>query len=286
MATSTDVVLITGAGSGIGAALAERFAKDGATLVLAGRRQDKLEEVAGRCGRERCLVVPTDVSSHDSLQALMDAIRGKLGRLDVLVNNAGVGYGGSLEDVEPGELDYVLRVNLVAPIWLSRLALPLLEASPEGRLVNISSMAGVVSMPHQGVYAATKAGLRAFGVCVARERGGRRPLVCTVYPGVVESEMMPPEMQAKAREVGIRGMTAMPADRAAEIIVRGVRRGERHIFVTSAPERMLAELERRAPWLLDRVVGPMAEPLRALMREGNVAFRARHSAKSRAPVEG
>jgi short-subunit dehydrogenase len=282
MATSTEVVLITGAGSGIGAALAQRFAKDGAKLVLAGRRQEKLAEVAGRCGGERCLVVPTDVSSHESLEALVDAVRGRFARLDVLVNNAGVGYGGPLEEVDPGELDYVLRVNLVAPIWLSRLALPLLEASPDGRLVNICSLSGLVAMPYQGVYAAGKAGLRAFGVSVARERPGGRLRICNVYPGVVDSEMASRELQAKARELGMKGWSAMPADRAAEIIVRGVRRGERHIFVGGAQERMLHALEQRAPWLLDRLVAAMADPMRVLMREGTVTFRARNPAKARA----
>lgn len=274
MAEHQRVVLITGAGSGIGAAVARRFAKEGFAVVLAGRRAGALQAVARDCG-EATLCVPTDVSEYGALERLVRATSERFGRLDVLVNNAGVAYGGTLEDMEASEIEYAIRVNLTAPFWLARLALPLLRQSPAGRIVNIASLSGIMKMPHQSVYVATKAGLIAAGTSLARELERTPIKVCTVIPGSVETETLPPALVAQAQSLKLP-VHAMKAERAAELIVPAVLRGRATIYVTSAQERAGATLQRWAPWVVDRISARIADSFRVVALEGTRYLRTRH----------
>ncbi|ANE42885.1 SDR family NAD(P)-dependent oxidoreductase [Deinococcus puniceus] len=204
-ASTGKVVVLTGASSGIGRATAVELAARGYRLVLAARRADELGLLARQLDPTggRVIAVPTDVTDDASRRALLAAAAAHFGRVDVLVNNAGVAVeqGWWWDDADPLR---VLRVNLEAPIELTRLALPDMRRRGAGHIVNIGSVAGRVAS--NGVYSASKYGLRGFSLALRRELLGTGVTVSLIAPGFVRSEMtasarlpMPgPEVVARA----------------------------------------------------------------------------------------
>jgi NADP-dependent 3-hydroxy acid dehydrogenase YdfG len=270
------VAVVTGASSGIGAAVASALLAAGAKVVLAGRRGDRLEAVKARSARpEHALAVPMDATRHKDLEGLLAAVVRAHGGLDLLVNNAGVGYGGPLEDLQPAEVEYMLRLNLLAPIWLTQLALPLLHQRPEGRVVIVSSLAARVHVPGISVYCASKAGLAAFASSLRRELRGSRVGVMDVYPGTVDTEMLPQSVHRKMREAGFSRGTPLTADEVAARVLEGLRRGRRTVLPLKAPERALLGLNAVAPGAVDRLLGRMVPHLHDILIDTTREFRAR-----------
>ena len=202
---SRPVVVLTGASSGIGLATAEELAAQGYALVLAARRADTLRDLARRLdpSGSRVIAVPTDVTDDASRRSLLRAAHDHFGRVDVLINNAGVTVekGWWWDDPDPLR---VVRVNLEAPIELTRLVLPEMQARGSGHIVNIGSVAGRAAT--NGMYSASKFGIRGFSHGLRRELLGSGIHVSLVAPGFVQSEMtakaklpMPgPEVVARA----------------------------------------------------------------------------------------
>ena len=155
------VALVTGASSGIGRAVARDFAKRGVRVAVVARSADKLAALVTELGPDRAASFPCDVTDRVAVQALPERVKQKWGRLDFLVNNAGANHRGSFLDRTPSELLAILETNLVAPVLLSRAAIPLMETG--GVVVNVASLAGKVPVPHEAAYSASKSGLRAFG---------------------------------------------------------------------------------------------------------------------------
>ncbi|THF69037.1 SDR family NAD(P)-dependent oxidoreductase [Deinococcus sp. Arct2-2] len=204
-AVISKVIVLTGASSGIGRATAVELAARGHKLVLAARRADELGLLARQLDPTgvRVIAVPTDVTDDASRRALLAAAAAQFGPIDVLINNAGVTVeqGWWWDDADPLR---VLRVNLESPIELTRLALPDMRRRGAGHIVNIGSVAGRVAT--NGVYSASKFGLRGFSLALRRELQGTGVTVSLVAPGFVKSEMtasarlpMPgPEVVARA----------------------------------------------------------------------------------------
>lgn len=185
-------IILTGAGSGIGRALALQLAEQAPRLTLVGRRAEPLEEVAAQV-RERggqALVVPIDLTAPGAPTAVLDAAHQQFGGTDVVVNNAGNVRAGRLEAIEEAEVLAQIALNLSAPILLTRAALPALRASGSGLVVNISSGIGLIGMPFYATYAATKAGIAHFGEALRRELHGEGVHVLNVYPGATSTPMM------------------------------------------------------------------------------------------------
>lgn len=184
-------VLVTGGSSGIGYAIAEPMLKRGARVVITGRRLDVLREASqqladhGHVGH-----IAADVSTEEGRKATLAAALTSLGGLDVLVNNAGGVRAGRLEDITEAEIRTMIEVDLVAPILLTRAALPALRASGEGVVVNVTSGIALVAAPFYATYAGVKAGLAKFGEALRRELKGEGVHVMTVYPGATETPMM------------------------------------------------------------------------------------------------
>lgn len=179
-------VVITGASSGVGAAAARLFAREGARVVLAARTAAALDAVAKEIG-ERALAVPTDVADPDQARALIARAVEETGSIHVLVNNAGYNHRGPVLEADPMELARIVDVNLRAPILLTRFALPHLRQQENARVVNVASIAGQVPLPEEATYSGTKFGLRGFSLALAEELRDTSVRVSLVSPGPIDT---------------------------------------------------------------------------------------------------
>jgi short-subunit dehydrogenase len=184
------VAVVTGASSGIGAATAETFARRGARVAAVARREDRLTELAERCGDVdgSVLAVPLDVCAPDAAQRLADAVQ-PLGPVDVLVNNAGAGLHKRFVDSTPAELEGVVEINLMAPMRLTAALLPGMLSRRRGVIVNITSISGHFPAPDEPVYGATKAALARWTEGLVLELAGTGVRAAEVSPGPIDTEI-------------------------------------------------------------------------------------------------
>jgi short-subunit dehydrogenase len=180
------VVLITGASSGFGADAARLFAKEGAIAVLTARRMDRLISLAEEIhlAGGQALAIPMDVTAQSQIDEAVRTVLGKFGRIDILLNNAGLGRLDWVELLDPAaDIDMQINVNLRGVIQVTRAVLPSMLAHHSGTILNMSSMAGLIAAPMYTVYAATKYGMRGFTDALRREVSPLGIHVCGIYPG-------------------------------------------------------------------------------------------------------
>src|SRR3954447_20300791 len=184
-----EIAIVTGASSGIGAATARELARRGAVVVLAARRVDALEAQAEaiRDAGGQALTIPTDLSDRDQLTGLADRTLSTFGRVDVLVNNAGVNWSRSLAMTPPDDVVGVLEVNLVAAMLLTCAVLPGMLGRRHGAVITIGSLSGRVAM--EPLYSASKYGLRGFSLALRRQLDGTGVSASLVSPGKVRTAM-------------------------------------------------------------------------------------------------
>ena len=183
------VALITGASSGIGAATAKLFSKLGATLALSGRNVENLEKVANECeGAKKPLLIKADLGIEEDTKLVLDKTISELGKIDILINNAGVLEMGTIENTSLEQYDRVMNVNLRAVYHLTMLSTPHLIET-KGNIVNVSSVNGIRSFPGVLAYNISKAGLDQFTRCVALELAPKGVRVNSVNPGVIITEL-------------------------------------------------------------------------------------------------
>lgn len=185
------VSLVTGASQGIGEAIAEELGREGATVILVDVQKDKLEQVASRLAGLGIRALPYEADVTDSTRAaqVVDEVMGTLGRLDHLVNNAGITRDSLLLRMKEEDWDLVLRVNLKGAFNFSRAALKPMFTARYGRIVNIASVVGQMGNFGQTNYAASKAGLIGFSKSLAREVAARGITVNCVAPGYIATPM-------------------------------------------------------------------------------------------------
>jgi short-subunit dehydrogenase len=256
-----QVVVITGGGRGIGHATALAFAEEGATLVLAGRRMDALRTAVGECDEMgvQARAVHCDVAMDDDLVGLVNTTMEHYGRVDVLVNNAGVVAGGRLDEIGADDVGRMVGVNMWAPIRLTQLALPHMRAAGRGSIVNLSSLAGRVGLPYYATYCASKFAMRGFSEALRREVAPDGIHVMAVFPGGTATDMI------ENVEFDRFGMSVATADQVARAIVRGVRWKQGEVFI-GLGESLLSRWNDVMPWTFDVGLDIMRNRVRDAVR--------------------
>jgi 3-oxoacyl-[acyl-carrier protein] reductase len=199
---SNQVAVITGAGRGIGRAIALSLAELGAHAVLCGRSRDALTETAesiaknnsasGKDDAARCTIVECDVTDLHSVEALAQQVERTFQRLDILINNAGIsGPSGPLHQLPPADWDAVFNTNLRGVYYCIRSLAPLMIKASSGHIINISSLAGKNPLPNQAAYAASKWGLNGLTYAVAEEMRAHNIRVAVICPGSVHTDFSP-----------------------------------------------------------------------------------------------
>ena len=236
------VIIITGASDGIGAEMARQLAvAPNVQLVLAARKEAPLHDVARQCQTlgAQTLVVPTDVREQAQCQALIEATVQAYGRIDTLINNAGVSAQALFADVKAQDLHWyedLMRVNLWGSVWCTHAALPHLRAS-KGRLAAVSSLAGLVGVPGRTAYSATKFAMAGFFEALRTEERGHGLSVTIAYPGVVATQIRYHGLNAQGVAAGASGLkedNAMSVETCARLILQGLQAREREVVMTSA----------------------------------------------------
>jgi short-subunit dehydrogenase len=252
-----NVVAITGASKGIGAELARQLAGKGAKLVLAARNAKELEAVAQECRKLGAAVVTVkaDVAEERDCQAIIAGAVLAYGRLDTLVNNAGMSMWARFEDIrDVSVLERIMRVNYMGAVYCTRHALPYLRES-RGRIVGISSLAGRTGVPTRTGYAASKHAMTGFFDSLRIELAGSGVTVTMVYPGFVSTGIRENATGPDGRPImvsPVREGEVMTVEDCARRIVRAIERREREVVMT-ARGRMGLWLKLFAPGLVDRL---------------------------------
>lgn len=184
--------IVTGASRGVGRAISIALASEGATVVLAARSMDKMRETAGLVTEAggKAEIVATELIDEDSIRNLVRVTSEKLGRLDILINNAGVTLSADLEHTSTEDWQRCMFINARAPFILCRESLGLLRKSPAAYIVNISSVVGVKGYPQQSAYTSSKHALRGMTISLAEELRGTNIRVHAVCPGGVDTDMV------------------------------------------------------------------------------------------------
>lgn len=216
---ANKVVVVTGASSGLGEAAARHLAKNGAKLVLGARRIDRLEALAKELTLGKDAVLKTDVTEREQVRQLVDRAVEKHGRVDVLINNAGVMPNSMLENLRVEDWDRMIDVNLKGVLYGIAAALPHMKAQKRGHFINVASVAGHKVGPAGAVYSATKHGVRVISEGLRQEVKPYNIRTTIISPGLVDTEL-PGTITDKAVAAGFAEVykMALPADSFARCV--------------------------------------------------------------------
>jgi 3-oxoacyl-[acyl-carrier protein] reductase len=223
-----QAAVVTGAGRGIGAAIARTVAAIGATVVLCGRTRKTLETTAEAIARAggQAEVAVCDVADLKSVEALAGQVERTLGRVDILVNNAGIGgFGGPLHALAPLDWDQILNTNLRGVYYMIRSLAPIMIRAKTGHIINISSLAGKNALPNGAAYAASKWGLNGLSYSVAEELRSHNIRVSVLCPGSTDTELTP--------HTGKDAAKMLQPDDIAHVVA---------MLVTQAPQSFVSEV--------------------------------------------
>ncbi|MGH7777972.1 MAG: SDR family NAD(P)-dependent oxidoreductase [Candidatus Dormibacterales bacterium] len=256
-----SVTLVTGASSGIGEATALAFARRGARLALCARRLDRIQAVAEACrraGAQEVTIRRVDVRRREQARSFVAGAVRDFGRVDVLVNNAGLGWRGRLQEMPAAEALAMVETNLCGLLWTTQAALPHMLARRSGVIVNIASVVGFRANPYSALYSATKHAVVGLSHALRGELSGSGVKVSVVYPAATETEFF--DHLEHAAVLGPR----WTAEKVAHLVVRAVRRPRRDVIV----------FPMRAGHLAEPVVGGVLDhALGELMRRAEPGLR-------------
>jgi NAD(P)-dependent dehydrogenase (short-subunit alcohol dehydrogenase family) len=263
---SNRVAAITGAASGIGRALAVNLAKRGCSVALADVDRGGLAETAKGLENEPVEVTThvVDVAERDQVYRFAEDVASRHGKVNIIINNAGVGISESLEDVTYEDLEWIFGINLWGVIHGCKAFLPHLKAQDEGHIVNISSVHGLFTNPHVGPYCTTKFAVRGFTLALCQELKETHVAVSCVHPGGIKTNIarnarfrksFDPQM---SREESVRNfdqrIARTSADKAARVILSGIEKNKKRIRV--GPDAYLLDWwSRLAPVTWQKLMG-------------------------------
>ena len=260
---------ITGASSGIGAALARGLAAQGARLVLSGRNLAALEAVAADCGDT--LLLPFESTDYAAIAPAVARAWDWSGGIDLLVNNAGISQRSLAAETDFAVYQQIIAVDLLAPIALTQALLPQMLARGSGRIAMISSIAGKVGVPMRTAYCAAKFGLAGYGDALRAEVAHLGLQVHNIYPGSVRTDVSRNALTADGAKRGVSDKVIdngiEPAVAVAQMIA-GMLAGSREIIVAEGAELAMGEARRTPEALLDQIGAFMAAGYIARMNEG------------------
>ena len=220
---NNKVALVTGGGTGLGAAFAKRFVAEGAKVVITGRRKEMLEKVAAGLPKDSIMVLTGDVSRLEDARAMVDAAIKFGGKIDVLVNNAGIDPAGTVTELPPEQWQKVIDINLTGPFLMMKAAVPNMIENGGGSIINIASLAALRCIPAMPAYIASKAGLIGLSQATALDYGKFNIRCNVICPGAVATEMLKNSMQGLAKAINtdtegaLKALTKFcPLPRAAE----------------------------------------------------------------------
>ncbi|HAH25908.1 MAG TPA: short chain dehydrogenase [Prolixibacteraceae bacterium] len=248
------VIVITGASSGIGRALAKELASMGARLSLAARRTELLEELRAELPETEILLQTTDVSNENDCRTLMEETIKRFGRIDVLINNAGISMRAIFEDVDLKVIHQLMDVNFFGTVYCSKYALPHLLKT-KGSLVGVISIAGYVGLPGRTGYSASKFAIRGFLDTLRIENLKKGLHVLVAAPGFTASEV---RQAALTNDGSQQGETPrdeskmMSSEECAHHIVRAIQKRKRSLILTFTEGKLTVFLGKFFPALLDR----------------------------------
>lgn len=259
MRFSEKTVWITGASSGLGAALAKAFSAHGARLVLSARNREALEETARACGQGegRVHIIPFDIRDMDAVKEKAAQVEARQGSVDILVNNAGVTQRGRAAETITSVDRAILETNLLGPIALTKAVLPGMIQNGSGHVVVTSSVLGKFAIPEGSAYSASKHGLHGFFDSLRAEVARYNIQVTLVCPGYIRTDItlraLRPEGTPHGKlEAGqARGLSP---ERCAEKMLEGILRGREELVIAGPRERLALALKRIAPRLLSYIM--------------------------------
>jgi len=238
---ANKVVLVTGASRGIGRSVALAFAQQGAQLILAARSVDRLIQVENEVrdlGSE-VLSVPTDVTSHGDVSALVDAAMNRFGRIDVLVNNAGIGKVGGIEsETYEDDLRETLQASVFGMIHLTQRVLPILRQQGSGTIVNMSSVMGRKAFARFGSYAIVMHAVSAFSDSLRQEVAGSGIQVAVIHPALTATDLLREADEAEMPPP-FRHMTPLSSEDVARAVLAAVRHNKRRVVLPRTANMLL-----------------------------------------------
>lgn len=267
------VVWITGASSGIGAALAEDMVRAGATVIISARRLAKLEEVADSCAKfgERPYVLPFDVTDFDAHNVAVETVLSKFGHVDNFVLNAGMSQRNTAMDTSLTVTQELMQLNFLSIVSLTKLVLPTMIARKEGQLVVTSSLSGIIGTPLGSSYSATKFALHGYFNALRAEVAQHGISVLLVCPGPVESEISSKAYRNPALPKSTEE-NKMPTSRCTHLMAKAMYYKLMEVWIADQPLLFMTYVAQYMPtasnYLFAKVLGPAR--VRALQTGGNV----------------
>lgn len=257
--------LLTGATGGLGRAIAQSLARRGATVVLSSRKADELEQLANSLPGTGHRIVVSDLAEDGATFTLLE----QAGDFDVLIANAALPASGKLAGFSRRDIDRALRVNLEAPVHMTRELLPRWQARNRGHFVFVSSISGFAATPSASLYAATKFGLRGFALNLREDLRKSDVGVSVITPGAIRDAGMFAESGAPPPP----GLGTGTPEQVGDAVVRAIERDKAEISVAPVRQRVLARVAMLSPEFVGRLAGATAERASAAIAAGQLDKR-------------
>ncbi|WP_413520866.1 SDR family NAD(P)-dependent oxidoreductase [Psychrobacter glacincola] len=251
-------IWITGASSGIGEALTIAFAKRGARIILSGRDKEKLAAVKSRCkNSKKHIVIPFDITNAEQAKEAYEAAKIQAGKIDWLINNAGISQRSLIMDTEEDVERQIMEIDYFAQTRLTRLVLPDMIAQGGGKIVMISSVAGLLGTQYRGAYGAAKAALHMWANSLRAELHHQSIEVATIFPGFIQTDISINALtgdgsaQGTMDEATNKGLTATAFAKQA---VKALTNGKEYIIVAGSKEKLAIRINRLSPPKLYKLI--------------------------------